>query len=159
MALYVVDTNVISYLLKLKGGYLRKDKERANKYESLLRGNEIARAFPTVAELQVWVHTMEEGDKKVQYTKGIHEIMEQTSMIDGDDRVAQHWANIINAGLKAGHLHVHDSKNPKREAQLNDTWIAACALAHGLTLVTDNRKDFDWMQAAVGLDMVCYSGA
>lgn len=159
MALYVVDTNVISYLVRLKGGHLRKDKERARKYESLLQGNEIARAFPTAAELQVWVHTMEEGDKKVQYTEGIHEIMEQTSMIDGDERVAQHWADIINAGLKAHRLHVHDGKNAKREAQLNDTWIAACALAHGLTLVTDNRKDFDWMQDAVGLKMVCYSGA
>jgi len=61
-------------------------------------------------------------------------------------------------GEAAALIHVRDGDNPKREAQLNDTWIAACALAHGLPLVTDNGKDFAWMQESLGLKMVCYSG-
>lgn len=105
MALVVVDTNLISLLVKLKHGKLRKDEERAKRYEAYLQGHDMIRAFPTEAE-----------------------------------------------------LHVRNRSNPKREAQLNDTWIAACALAHGLPLVTDNGKDFAWMQESVGLKMVCYSG-
>lgn len=159
MTMYVVDTNVFSYLIKLKGNYLGKDAERARKYAALLTGQHLVRAFPTDAELRVWVQSLEEGDRKEQYVRGIDEIMAQTSAIDGNDKVARRWAEIITAGRNAGRLHVHDKSNPKRDAQLNDTWIAACALAHGLTLVSDNHRDFDWMRSEVGLDLVCYSGA
>jgi predicted nucleic acid-binding protein len=103
--MYVVDTNVFSYLIKLKGNHLLKDAERARKY------------------------------------------------------AARRWADIITSGRRLGKVHVHEGQNPKREAQLNDTWIAACALAHGLTLVSDNSRDFEWMREAVGLDLVSYSGA
>jgi predicted nucleic acid-binding protein len=159
MAMYVVDTNVFSYLIKLKGNQLQKDADRARQYAGLLAGHEVVRAFPTDAELRVWVQGMEDGEKKDQYSRGVQEIMDQTPAIDGDDRVAKRWADIISTGRRLKKLHVHDGNNPKRDAQLNDTWIAACALAHGLTLVSDNRRDFEWMKAAVGLDLVCYSGA
>lgn len=159
MAMYVVDTNVFSYLIKLKGNHLQKDAERAGKYAVLLAGQEVVRAFPTEAELRVWVQGMDDGEKKDLYTRGVQEIMDQTPAIDGDDRVARRWADIISTGRRLKKIHVHDANNPKRDAQLNDTWIAACALAHGLTLVSDNRRDFEWMQEAVGLDLVCYSGS
>lgn len=157
--MYVVDTNVFSYLIKLKGNHLLKDAERARKYAALLAGHEVVRAFPTDAELRVWVQGLDEGERKDLYTKGVQEIMEQTPAIDGDDRVARRWADIITSGRRLGKVHVHEGHNPKREAQLNDTWIAACALAHGLTLVSDNSRDFEWMREAVGLDLVSYSGA
>jgi predicted nucleic acid-binding protein len=73
--------------------------------------------------------------------------------------VAQHWARIVAAGEKAALLHVRDANNPGRVAQLSDTLIAACALAHGLPLVTDNGRDFAWMQESLGLSMVNYPGA
>jgi hypothetical protein len=52
---------------------------------------------------------------------------------------------------------VQDKNNPKRDNQINDTWIAACALASGLPLVSDNYKDFVWMQKALGLNLVYFS--
>jgi predicted nucleic acid-binding protein len=67
--------------------------------------------------------------------------------------------NLTHEWFCGKNLHVHDGHNPKREAQLNDTWIAACALAHGLTLVNDNSRDFEWMREAVGLDLVSYPSA
>jgi predicted nucleic acid-binding protein len=159
MALVVVDTNLISMLVKLKHGRLKKDEERARRYETFLQGQDMIRAFPTEAELQVWLQKLPEDDRKTQYATGIQEVLDQTGLIDGTDAVAHQWARIVAAGEKAAVLHVRDSGNPKREAQLNDTWIAACALAHGLPLVTDNGKDFAWMRDAVGLTMVCYSGS
>lgn len=159
MALVVVDTNMISFLVKLKHGRLGKDEERAKKYEQFLKGKDMARAFPTEAELNVWLQKLPEGDRKEKYGKGIREFMDQTAFIDGTDIVSQEWAKIIAAGGKAGRIHVRDKGNPKRDAQLNDTWIAACALAHGLPLVSDNWRDFEWMKPTLGLDLVCYSGS
>jgi predicted nucleic acid-binding protein len=157
MSLVVVDTNLVSLMVKLKHGKLRKDKERAKRYEAYLQGQDMIRAFPTEAELHVWLQRLPEDERKAQYARGIQEVLEQTGLIDGTDAVAQQWAQIVAAGEKAAVLHVRDEDNPKREAQLNDTWIAACALAHGLPLGTDNGKDFAWMQESVGLKMVCYS--
>ncbi|HLO67205.1 MAG TPA: hypothetical protein VK188_09325 [Holophaga sp.] len=158
MAMVVVDTNLISLLVKLKHGKLRKDAERAKRYETYLQGQDMIRAFPTEAELHVWLQRLPEDDRKDKYAQGVQEVLDQTGLIDGTAVVAHQWARIIAAGEEAAVLHVRDSGNPKREAQLNDTWIAACALAHGLPLVTDNGKDFAWMQEPLGLKMVCYSG-
>ncbi len=159
MALVVVDTNLISLLVKLKNGRLKKDEARARRYEAYLHGKDMVRAFPTEAELHVWLQRLPEDSRKAEYAQGIQEILDQTGLIDGTDLVARHWAKIITAGESAALIHVRDGGNPNREAQLNDTWIAACALAHGLPLVTDNGKDFSWMQEALGLKMVCYSGS
>ena len=159
MALVVVDTNLISLLVKLKNGRLKKDEARAKRYETYLQGQDMVRAFPTEAELHVWLQRLPEDSRKAEYAQGIQEVLDQTGLIDGTDVVAQHWARIIAAGESSALIHVRDSGNPKREAQLNDTWIAACALAHGLPLVTDNGKDFAWMQKPLGLKMICYSGS
>ncbi|MDR3670152.1 MAG: hypothetical protein P4L36_04870 [Holophaga sp.] len=159
MALVVVDTNLISLLVKLKNGRLKKDEARARRYEAYLQGQDMVRAFPTEAELHVWMQRLPEDARKVEYAQGIQEVLDQTGLIDGTAVVAHQWARILAAGEAAALLHVRDAGNPRREAQLNDTWIAACALAHGLPLVTDNGKDFAWMQAPLGLKLVCYSGS
>ena len=158
MALVVVDTNLISLLVKLKHGQVKKDEARARRYEAYLRGQDMVRAFPSEAELHVWLQRLPSDGRRDQYAQGIQEVLDQTGLIDGTAVVAQHWARIVAVGEKAAMLHVRDANNPKREAQLNDTWIAACALAHGLPLVTDKRKDFVWMQESLGLNMVSFSG-
>ena len=154
----VVDTNLISLMVKLKHGRLKKDEARAQWYEAHLKGQDMVRAFPTEAELQVWLQRLPQDQRKTEYARGIQEVLDQTGLIDGTEVVAHQWARIMSAGEAAARLHVREAGNPKREAQLNDTWIAACALAHGLPLVTDNGKDFAWMQGPLGLTMVCYSG-
>ncbi|WP_005037817.1 PIN domain-containing protein [Holophaga foetida] len=159
MPLVVVDTNLVSLLVKLRSGQLRKDEERAHRYEAYLQGQDMIRAFPTEAELLVWLKRLPADELGEKYAQGIREFLDQTGLIDGTDLVAQHWARIVSAGEKMARVHVRDRNNPKREAQLNDTWIAACALAHGLPLVSDNRKDFEWMVEALGLELVSYAGA
>lgn len=156
MALLVVDTNVISLLIKLKGGHLKKDKARAERYLSHIQGQDLARAFPTDGELLLWLERTEEGARKVMYERGIREILDQTALIDGTPEVSRQWARIMAAGESVGRIHVRRSDHPHREAQLNDTWIAACTLAHDLTLVSDNGRDFEWMVEPLGLDLVTF---
>ena len=153
----VVDTNVFSLLIKLKGGHLKKDKTRAEWYLAHLQGQELVRAFPTEGELIYWLECTDEGARKQTLTRGVREILDQTALIDGTPEVTRQWARIMAAGTPAGRLHVHDPHHPKREAQLNDTWIAACALAHSLPLVSDNRRDFAWMVEPLALDLITYS--
>ena len=157
MAILVVDTNVFSLLIKLKGGHLKKDKTRAERYLSHLQGQDLVRAFPTEGELLLWLERTDEGARKQIYAQGVREILDQTALIDGTPDVSRQWARIMAAEASKGRLHVHDALHPNREAQLNDIWIAACAMAHGLPLVSDNRRDFAWMVEALGLNLVTYS--
>ena len=41
-----------------------------------------------------------------------------------------------------------------RPRPMNDSWIAACCLAHGLPLATLNVKDFDDFRRHDGLDLI-----
>ncbi len=154
MPLLVVDTNVISLLIKLKGGHAKKDKAKAEWYLDRVRGNDLVRAFPTEGELLVWLEQTEPGARKETYERGVKEILSQTGLIDGTREVSRQWARITAMGRSQGRVHTHDTEHKNREAQLNDTWIAACALAHGLPLVSDNAKDFLWMVPALGLDLI-----
>jgi len=153
----VVDTNIISFLIKLKGNKLNKDLDRTKKYLKYLIGRKILRAFPTDAELMYWLNTTPEGKNKELYKQGISEIIDQTSVIDSDSSIAAKWAEIVTKGNQLGRVHLHDKRNPNRDSQINDTWIAACALALNLPLVSDNFKDFDWMQKALGLKLISFS--
>ena len=154
--LVVVDTNVISYILKMKDNRLAKDLEKAMFYSELLEGRELALAFPTEAELLVWLDTVEAKERKDLYARGVKEIIGQTWRIDAGTKVAAKWAEIVTKGRKSGRIHVYDANNPKRESQVNDIWIAACALAFNMPLVSDNRRDFEWMRDSVGLKLLCF---
>lgn len=157
MALLVVDTNVISLLIKLKGGHAKKDKVKAEWYLDRIQGQDLVRAFPTEGELLHWLACTQPGARKQLYEQGVREILDQTGLIDGTPEVSRQWARIAAEGRAQGRVHIHDRGHQYREAQLNDTWIAACALAHGLPLVSDNAKDFAWMVPALGLDLISHS--
>lgn len=52
-------------------------------------------------------------------------------VIVGDTAVARTWGAITGQALKAG-----------RPLPVNDAWIAACCVTHGLPLATLNRRDY-----------------
>ena len=84
MALVVVDTNMISLLVKLKHGRLKKDEAHAKRYEAYLKGQDMIRAFPTEAELHVWLHRLPEDQRKTEYTQGIQEVPERVNDFETD---------------------------------------------------------------------------
>ena len=71
-------------------------------------------------------------------------VREETAGLAADERVASAYARLAAGELAAG-----------RKPRVHDTWIAATALVHGLTIATRNRVDFE----KVGLKIVDPFGA
>ncbi|MCG8148787.1 type II toxin-antitoxin system VapC family toxin [Moraxella sp. PS-22] len=127
--MYLVDTNVISEMRKIRH---RKADPNVTAWVNSVNPNLFYTSIVVMMELQRGVmgkhRTDPEQGKRLQQwfdisVKGIF-----------DKRVL--YINDHIADVCAG-LHV---PNPKPE---NDAWIAATAIAHGLTLVTRNVSDFD----------------
>jgi predicted nucleic acid-binding protein len=155
----VVDTNIISYLIKMRNRRLNKDLTRTIYYANFLEDRKMLQAFPTEAELLVWLNHIEEETWKEQCAQGIREIAGQTIRIDTDSKVVAKWAEIATKGRELGRIPLRDLRYTKWEPQMNDIWIAACALALGLPLVSDDRKGFEWMESAVGLRLISFPDA
>ncbi|WP_211589995.1 hypothetical protein [Microbispora sp. H11081] len=63
--------------------------------------------------------------------------------LPGDEDVAVTWGKLSAAGMKRG-----------RARPMNDMWIAACCLTHGLPLATLNVKDFEDFKVHHGLMLI-----
>lgn len=127
--MYLIDTNIISEMRKIRH---RKADPNVTAWVNSVNPNLFYTSIVVMMELQRGVmgkhRTDPEQGKRLQQwfdisVKGIF-----------DKRVL--YINDHIADVCAG-LHV---PNPKPE---NDAWIAATAIAHGLTLVTRNVSDFD----------------
>ena len=126
--MYLLDTNIISELWKLSRGKADPVFESWFRQES---EKPLYISVVTLMELERGVLAMERKDS----TQGAYlrewflavreKILKRTLVIDA-----------AVADCCAG-LHVPD------KAPENDAWIAATALAHSLTLVTRNVKDFE----------------
>ena len=64
-------------------------------------------------------------------------------MLPYDEAVAIKWGEI------QGNAHLRGRPRP-----VNDSWIAACCLAHGLRLATFNTKDFADFAEHDGLHLI-----
>lgn len=114
----LVDTDVFSYLLK-------RDT-RAAPFALLLSNRRSVLAFATLGELHRWALRLNFGSTRLD------EMREQTAkcrVIWPDDAVTQEWARVVSV---TGH-----------PVDANDGWIAACAIRHGLPLLTHNRRHFE----------------
>ena len=127
--MYLIDTNIISEMRKIRH---RKADPNVTAWVNSVNPNLFYTSIVVMMELQRGVmgkhRTDPEQGKRLQQwfdisVKGIF-----------DKRVL--YINDHIADVCAG-IHV---PNPKPE---NDAWIAATAIAHGLTLVTRNVSDFD----------------
>jgi tRNA(fMet)-specific endonuclease VapC len=118
MARVVVDTDVVSYLIK--------GDTRAALYRPHLSGQDLCIAFSTVAELYRWAVRSQWGQQRVD---ALRAMLAGYSVLAYDDDTAWGWARVMSL---PGHPMSHA-----------DAWIAAAALRHGLPLVTHNRKHFE----------------
>lgn len=117
----VVDTNVVSFLL-------RRDSRR-ELYREDLTGARLCVAFVTVAELRFGALNRNWGPKRMDE---LAQALRAYVTIGFDDDTVWQFATIADRERRAG----RHRENP------NDWWIAACALRHGIPLVTHNPRDF-----------------
>ena len=64
-------------------------------------------------------------------------------VLSGDEAVGSLWGRITSSAKRAG-----------RTPQTNDSWIAACCLAYGVPLLTNNARDFQYFADNHGLQLL-----
>jgi tRNA(fMet)-specific endonuclease VapC len=120
----VVDTNVVSYVLK--------GHELARLYAPHLQGQLLAVSFITVGELYFGAENANWGEARRQK---LEQALRNFVVVPYDHEIARHYARLSVQRKRAG-----------RPIALHDAWIAACALRHGVPLVTHNKKDFEGIE-------------
>ena len=117
----LLDTNIV--------GYFFRGDSRAKAYESHLTGQTRHIAFVTLGELYRWLFLRpfsESNRQRLLDHVGRHVIMPY------DDRLVWTWAELTAKCRQTG-----------LAISVEDSWIAATALRHGMPLVTHNRKHFE----------------
>ncbi len=115
----VLDTNVVSRLL---------DPALAAATRERLGDAAPTVTFVTVGELaRAAEHARWEPRRRAELIA----VLARLPVIPGDVDVARRWGAITGALLRAG-----------RPLSVNDSWIAACCLRHGVPLMTHNPRDF-----------------
>lgn len=137
----LVDTNVLSLLIRYKLGRLRSNPEataKAEWYASQIQGRELIRCFATDAELRRWLLSKENPKDRERIGNAILHTFDTSGCVHSTEAVSDSWAYLAN--LSKGKLPLKDPNS----SQINDLWIAATARAFKLPLVTHDT-DFDWM--------------
>ena len=117
----MLDTNIISYLWK--------EDPLARLYAPHLAGKTLVISFVTVGELFFWAEDAGWGEKRKRQTEAK---LRNYIVVPSDHEIARCYGMVAKERKRQG-----------RPISLNDAWIAACAIRHGVRLVTHNTKDFE----------------
>ena len=131
MPYVVLDTDVASRIIK---GQL--DGPLAAK----LTGVAWCVTFGTIGELWQWA-TMQSWGRRSR--EELEQWLDRVVALDSDEATSRAWGRISAEARRRG-----------RARPANDTWIAACCLAHGLPLATLNLKEFTDFAEYEGLSLV-----
>ena len=113
----VVDTSVVSYLLK--------QHSLAASYQKLLGGKLLGISFMTVAELYRWPLERNWGAPRIE---SLLAHLRAYVVLPQDDALCWEWARIM---ARKG-----------RPVSSSDAWIAATAIRHAAPLITHNVRHF-----------------
>jgi tRNA(fMet)-specific endonuclease VapC len=120
MATVVVDTDVVSFLIK--------GDSRRLAYAPLLQGHTLALSFMTVAELYQWAAIRKWGaQRRAQLDQTLHNYL----VIPVDIEMCRIWGELRAEQQIAGYTIAQQ-----------DAWIAATAIRHKLALITHNAIDY-----------------
>lgn len=119
----MLDTDVFSFL------WMKPGDTRAKVYAPHIQGKAVAISFVTLGELRFWGRKRKWAKKKWD---DLSARLRSVIPVPYDDAVCDVYAE-LKADLEAAGRTVAD----------NDLWIAACAVRHSLTLITNNRAHFE----------------
>ena len=117
---YLLDTNICVY-------WLKRNEHIEQKVLSVGIDN-ISVSFITVSELYYGAYKSQRVDENLAM---IRKLIDHIDVIESDDAISRAFGN-LKASLENAGLIIDDA----------DMFIAACALVHGLTMVTNNTKHF-----------------
>ena len=109
--------------------WMKPGDTRSKLYAPHAVGKSIAITFVTLGELRFWGHKRGWAKRKWE---DLASRLRSVIIIPYDDAICDVYAELKSDLSKAGKV-VGD----------NDLWIAACAVRHGLTLLTHNRSHFE----------------
>jgi predicted nucleic acid-binding protein len=118
--LYVLDTDVLSFVLKRY--------TRAQRYLDIITGAIVVVSFMTVAELEPWALERTWGPARRARTR---RYLDQCVIRPFDRRLCETWAAVTVEARRAGRPIGHA-----------DAWVAATARLYDLPLVTHNARHF-----------------
>jgi tRNA(fMet)-specific endonuclease VapC len=128
MATLMVDTDVYSYVTST-------NPRRGAPYKPHLEGHEIALSFISVGEQYAgYRKKIRRGEWKETQLAILEARLAVVVVVPYDIEVCRTYG-ILKTTLK-------NPDGSDRVVGPNDLWIAACAVRHSLTLVTNNRKHF-----------------
>jgi tRNA(fMet)-specific endonuclease VapC len=137
MANIMVDTDVYSYLN-------RKDQTRAAPYKPHLQGHTITLSFITVGEIYAgYLRKIARAEWPAFYLQRLEQDLQLVTVVPYDIEICKVFGELRT---------LRNPDGSDRNIKTNDLWIAACAKRHSLTLVTNNRKDFENIP---GLAIIC----
>ena len=125
----LLDTNIVSCLMKAS--------EFASRYAPYLSGRTLSVCFITVGELYFGAEKAKWGAGKRRH---LEKVLNEFVFVRNDIDTAYIYGRLVAKREKVG-----------RPIRTNDAWIAACAVRHGIPLVTHNAKDFENIS---GLDVI-----
>ena len=94
-----------------------------------LIGREPLITFVTFGELAKWAEIRNWGQRR---REELTSWLSRIAVLPGDEAVAATWGRLSAAAIRRG-----------RPRPVNDMWIAACCLTHGIPLATLNLKDYE----------------
>lgn len=130
----LLDTNVVLYLLP------SRPHMNAMLYRPHIEGRSVAISFVTVGELYVLAERNRWGPARVL---DLEAHLRSSVVIPYDVDICR-----VYARLKT---HQRTPLGSARVIDNNDLWIAACAVRHGIPLITHNRRHFEGI---AGLNIV-----
>jgi predicted nucleic acid-binding protein len=142
----LLDTDVFSALHVTPREVVVKQQHPIEAWEATLVGVRSIIAFQTRAEVLGGAYHARWGDKRLAQ---LRERLDATPTVDEDRDVVEAYARLSAEARAIG----HPLGSPSQHTA--DRWIAACAIAKGVPLLTGNRRHFD---QAPGLHLVEVTG-
>lgn len=117
---FLLDTDTCSVHLKVPAGLTSRMLQHAGRLNV---------SIITVGELMTWARRRNAPTRRL---RGIEDFLREVETLPVDDRVANAFARLRSEQLDSGRL-----------TPSTDLWIAATAIAHRMTLVTHNTRDYE----------------